>query len=71
LGRAAELIEEFGARVYRPQICEERAELARLRGGDATYQRHLREAHRLYTEMGATGHAERLARELAELQTPA
>ena len=26
--------------------------------------RELREAHRLYTEMGATGHAERLAREL-------
>ncbi len=26
-----------------------------------------REAHRLYTEMGATGHAERLARELAAL----
>ncbi len=24
----------------------------------------LREAHRLHTEMGATGHAERLAREL-------
>jgi predicted amidophosphoribosyltransferase len=27
--------------------------------------RELREAHRLYTEMGATGHAERLAKELA------
>ena len=24
----------------------------------------MREAHRLFTEMGATGHAERLAREL-------
>jgi class 3 adenylate cyclase/tetratricopeptide (TPR) repeat protein len=65
LGRAAELIEEFGARVYRPQVCEERAELARLRGDEATCQRHLREAHRLFTEMGATGHAERLARELS------
>ncbi len=27
----------------------------------------MREAHRLYTEMGATGHAERVARELAQL----
>ncbi len=25
---------------------------------------HLREAHRLYTEMGAKGHAERVGREL-------
>ncbi len=27
-------------------------------------ERELREAHRLFTEMGATGHAERVAREL-------
>jgi hypothetical protein len=67
LGRAEELIEEFGARVYRPQVCEERAESARLRGDKAGIARELREAHRLYTEMGATGHAERVARELAAL----
>jgi hypothetical protein len=30
----------------------------------AARERELREAHRLYTEMDATGHAERLAREL-------
>jgi len=35
-----------------------------LRGGTAACERELREAHRLYTEMGATGHAERLAEEL-------
>ncbi len=64
LARAVELIEELGARVYRPQVCEERAELARLRGDEAARDRELREAHRLFTEMGATGHAERLAREL-------
>ncbi len=63
LERAAELIDELGARVYRPQVCEERAELARLRGDDAARTRELREALRLYTEMGATGHAERVARE--------
>jgi hypothetical protein len=39
-------------------------ELAHLIGDDASRERELREAHRLYTEMGATGHAERLAREL-------
>jgi adenylate cyclase len=64
LDRALELAEETGARVYQPRVHEERAELARLRGDDATHQRELREAHRLYTEMGAAGHAERLAREL-------
>jgi class 3 adenylate cyclase/tetratricopeptide (TPR) repeat protein len=60
------LIEETGSRVFMPEVHEERAELARLRGDDATRERELREAHRLYTEMGATGHAERLAGELAE-----
>jgi class 3 adenylate cyclase/tetratricopeptide (TPR) repeat protein len=61
LDRALELIEESGARVYRPGVHEERAELAQLLGDDATRERELREAHRLYTEMGATGHAERVA----------
>jgi tetratricopeptide (TPR) repeat protein len=61
LDRALELIEETGSRVLVPRVHEERAELARLRGDDATRERELREAHRLYTEMGATGHAKRLA----------
>ena len=47
--------------VYR----ECRAELARRRGDDEACLRQLREAHRLYTEMGATGHAERVALELS------
>jgi hypothetical protein len=33
--------------------------------GEEERQRKLREAHRLFTELGATGHAERLADELA------
>jgi hypothetical protein len=41
-----------------------RARLARIRGDDGACDHYLREAHRLYTEMGATGHAERLAREM-------
>jgi hypothetical protein len=36
----------------------------RVLGKDSARERELREAHRLYTEMGATGHAQRLAREL-------
>ncbi len=43
---------------------ELRAELAHARGDAAGRERHLREAHRLYTEMGAAGHAERMAKEL-------
>jgi tetratricopeptide (TPR) repeat protein len=61
---ALALIEETEARSYTPFVHEERAELARLLGDDVTRERELREAHRLYTEMGATGHAERRAREL-------
>jgi hypothetical protein len=60
----SKMIEENGGRVYLPQVREERAELAGLHGNHAARADHLHEAHRLYTEMGATGHAERLAREL-------
>ncbi len=45
-------------------VGEERAELARLRGDETVRTREQRNALRLYTEMRATGHAERLAREL-------
>ena len=34
------------------------------------WQRQLREAHRLYVEMGATGHAERISRQLAAVSAP-
>jgi tetratricopeptide (TPR) repeat protein len=64
LNEAQRLVEETGGRSQQPFIHEERANLARLTGDDATCQRELREAHRLFTEMGATGHAERLAKEL-------
>ena len=64
LREAQALVEETGARSQEPFIHEERANLARLTGDDATYQRELREAHRLFTEMDATGHAERLAKEV-------
>ena len=64
LDRARELAEDMGARPFEAQIHEVSAELAALRGDDANRERELHEAHGLYTEMGATGHAERVAGEL-------
>ena len=55
---ALSLVIETGALTYEPLI---REEIGRLRGDGA----ELREALRLYTAIGATGHAERLAAELA------
>ena len=64
LSRARELVEETEARLYTPQILEEEARLAELEGDEAEFKSKLREAHRLFSDMGATGHAERIAREL-------
>jgi adenylate cyclase len=55
---------EEGTHYYRAPHQECRAALARRREDEDGRLHHLREAQRLYTEMGATGHAERLAREL-------
>ncbi len=57
-------LERIGWLVYLPSVLIERAALARLRDDEAERLPLLQEAHRLYTEMGATGHAERIAREL-------
>jgi class 3 adenylate cyclase/tetratricopeptide (TPR) repeat protein len=64
LAEAMTIVQEAGAKSQEPFIHEERAALARLLGDDATHQRELREAHRLFTEVEATGHAARLAKEL-------
>ena len=61
LQRAADLIGETGALVYAPHVAEGRAYLARACGEAGAGERHLREAHRLYTEIGASGHARRVA----------
>lgn len=66
LVRASALVEETGAHCRTAPIEELRAELARTRGDRDSQDRNLREAHRLYTEMGATGHAERLAKEVGD-----
>lgn len=54
----------MGARHFEAQIHEVSGELAVLLADDAGRERELREAHRLYTEMGAVGHADRVGREL-------
>ena len=64
LTRAQEAAEAMEALPWQAQIAEEWSRLARIRGSEAARERSLREAHRLYSAMGATGHAERLVREL-------
>jgi adenylate cyclase len=55
---------ETGATCWFPFIHLARAELAHLLGDESTGERELHEAHRLFTEAGATGHAARLTKEL-------
>jgi class 3 adenylate cyclase/tetratricopeptide (TPR) repeat protein len=72
LAQALALVEETGAAAVEPFIRLEEAELARATGDEATRQRKLREAHRLFTEMGAPIRAEQVARELgASVESPA
>ena len=63
LERVLALVRETGARGFE-QVYLERAELARLTGDEAIRQRELREAHRLFTEIGATVRAAGIAKEL-------
>jgi hypothetical protein len=62
---AMALVEATGARAHAPCIHVERAALAHLVGDETTRQRELREAHRLFVEMGAPVLAEQVVRELA------
>ena len=66
LDRTIARIDETGAEVLRPQVHVERAELAHLLGDEAARERELRAAHRLFTEMGATGHAQRVTAALGD-----
>ena len=65
LTRALDLARETSARAFEPLVRIELAELARQSGDREGHERELRHAHRLFTEIGATGHAERLAGDLA------
>ncbi len=69
LAEASALIDETGACSREPVVHEISAELARLLGDDATRERELREARRLFTAMGAAGHAERIGGQLSAKQS--
>jgi adenylate cyclase len=66
LANAAALVERTGAKTLAPALCEWRAELAGVLGDEATRVQLLRQAQQGYAEIGATGHAARLARALGE-----
>jgi hypothetical protein len=61
---AEALLETTGAESWRPFIHEERARLAHLTGDEAAREQELREAQRLFLEIGAPTHAERISKEL-------
>jgi hypothetical protein len=64
LAEADAWLEMSRAKSYEPFLHVERAELARLKGDEAARERELREAHRLFTEIGAPIRAAEVAREL-------
>lgn len=66
VARGLALVEETGAALYKPRFHVERAELARLLGDEPMYRRELREAHRLFTEMGAPLRAAEIEKGLHE-----
>jgi predicted ATPase/class 3 adenylate cyclase len=65
LDRLSVLIEETGATSYAPLLHLQRAEASRLVGNEARRDQELREAHRLFIDMGASAHADRVAGELS------
>jgi class 3 adenylate cyclase/tetratricopeptide (TPR) repeat protein len=69
LDRAELLVGETGGAVARPGLLLLRAELAERSGDAAGRQAALREARRLALEMGARGHAERIASHLGLEET--
>jgi hypothetical protein len=64
LERAEHLVASIEGRALSPRILELRGRLAAAVGDAPSSDRTLREALDLYRAIGATGHAERLAREL-------
>jgi class 3 adenylate cyclase/tetratricopeptide (TPR) repeat protein len=66
LARVARLLPETGCRLFEAFLALERGRLARRRGVRDLWQRELAQARRLFEQMGATGRAERVARELED-----
>ena len=71
LDRAESKAEEIGYRLIGPRLHKLRAELAKRQGDSAAAEGALREAQRLYQEMGAPLQVERLAKELRFVTCPA
>jgi hypothetical protein len=71
LDAADALRNELSASAFEPMIDVHRAALARLGGDEAAWRAGLRKAHRLFSEMGMTGRAERVVRELGIAPTAA
>jgi tetratricopeptide (TPR) repeat protein len=65
LDEASGLVRQMEFRMTEPFLHVERAELARLTGNEAARQRELREAHRLFTEIGAPIRAAEVSAPLA------
>jgi hypothetical protein len=65
LRHALDVAAVSGARRYEPLLRVELAELASGLGDDERRHQELREAHRMFLEIGADGHADRLAQQLA------
>jgi hypothetical protein len=65
LARVLELAGQTGAKAIVPLVHVELAELAHQDGDQDRRERELREAHRLFSEIGASGHGERLQAALA------
>jgi tetratricopeptide (TPR) repeat protein len=61
LARARELVEQTECRLLAPSIHEAAAVLAETLGDTGQRVFELRAAHRLYSDLGATGHAARIA----------
>jgi hypothetical protein len=66
LARAEALIAAMRAVAFHPHLVEIQAERARRRADQAGRRAQLAEAHRLFVETGATGHAARVARMLQD-----
>ena len=69
LTRALKVARELEAKAYEPIVHEAMANLARLMGDEDERERELREAQRLFTEIGASAHVQRLAAEPPMLAT--
>jgi hypothetical protein len=65
LNEAADIAERVDSPGTQALVRTARARHARAVGDDVGWERELREALRIYTEMDATGYMERIAKELA------